>query len=73
MDNFDYLYALLYARAPRWERLTIFIQKHLSYSSENLLHSVIGLWTKRKVVSVIFTLTNSSNIPLSPVNLITEK
>jgi len=33
----------------------------------------VGLWAKRKIVSVIFTLTTSRNIPLSPVNLITEK
>ena len=28
---------------------------------------------KEKIVSVIITLTKSGNVPLSPVNLITEK
>ncbi|NEP91284.1 MAG: response regulator transcription factor [Okeania sp. SIO2C2] len=43
----------------------------LPEKSANL--SSIGLWTKSKIVSVIITLIISGNVPLSPVNLITEK
>jgi hypothetical protein len=35
--------------------------------------NLLDFGQKEKIVSVIITLTKSGNVPLSPVNLITEK
>ena len=37
------------------------------------LKELLDFGQKEKIVSVIITLTKSGNVPLSPVNLITEK
>ena len=46
---------------------------NLVIARNTCLNSLLDFGQKEKIVSVIITLTKSGNVPLSPVNLITEK
>ena len=48
-------------------------EKQTSKGAINYRTGKLDFGQKEKIVSVIITLTKSGNVPLSPVNLITEK